>query len=153
MKRRLLWGLVLLAGLLGLGYGLWWLISQDPGYVLLAFKGFRYQSSLWAFLALLLVTGLLGWALRRALRLLLLSLGVVNPWSRLHRGRRSVRPRRARRRSRCSTALRASRHHWRRTSSPRAPDRPTAWSTAGARWPGRPKAHRCGQVTDRPASS
>lgn len=88
MKRRLLWGLVLLAGLLGLGYGLWWLISQDPGYVLLAFKGFRYQSSLWAFLALLLVTGLLGWALRRALRLLLLSLGVVNPWSRLHRGRR-----------------------------------------------------------------
>ena len=88
MKRRLLWGLVLLAGLLGMGYALWWLISQDPGYVLLAFKGFRYQSSLWAFLALLLVTGLLGWALRRALRLLLLSLGVVNPWSRLHRGRR-----------------------------------------------------------------
>ncbi len=62
MKRRLLWGLVLLVGLLGLSYGLWWLISQDPGYVLLAFKGFRYQSSLWAFLALLLVTGRLGWA-------------------------------------------------------------------------------------------
>lgn len=63
-------------------------IAEHKGYVLVAYQGFRYESSLWAFLALVAVLGLLLYALRLLVRLLLVSIGLVNPWSRLHRSRR-----------------------------------------------------------------
>jgi HemY protein len=86
MKRFYLLLLVLAAivGLTLLGLA----IAQHQGYVLLAYKGFRYESSLWAFVALLLALWLLLYLLKLLLRLGLTSLGLVNPWSGLHRTRR-----------------------------------------------------------------
>ena len=63
-------------------------IAAHKGYVLIAFQGFRYESSLWAFVALVLVLWLLVYLLRLFLRLLATYGGLVNPWSRLHRSRR-----------------------------------------------------------------
>lgn len=63
-------------------------IAEHPGYVLFAYKGFRFESSLWAFLGLLLLLGGLFWGLRLALGLLVTSGGVVNPWSRRNHMRR-----------------------------------------------------------------
>ncbi|WP_277373215.1 heme biosynthesis HemY N-terminal domain-containing protein [Pseudomonas sp. AA-38] len=86
--KRLLWLLVLLA----VGAALYLLslaIEADPGYVLFAYKGFRYQSSLWAFLGLLVVVVLLYYLTKALLRLLLSSTRLANPWSRLHRERRA----------------------------------------------------------------
>ncbi|MDM8348669.1 heme biosynthesis HemY N-terminal domain-containing protein [Pseudomonas sp. sp1636] len=65
-------------------------VAEHKGYVLFAYQGFRYESSLWAFLALLAVVWLALYLLRLLLRLLVASGGLVNPWSRLH-GRRRVR--------------------------------------------------------------
>ncbi|MGE8499950.1 MAG: heme biosynthesis HemY N-terminal domain-containing protein [Pseudomonas sp.] len=76
--------LVVAAGLALLGLA----IAEHKGYVLFAYKGFRYESTLWAFLALVAVGLLLLYLLRALLRLLVTSGGLVNPWSRLHRGRR-----------------------------------------------------------------
>lgn len=86
MKRiyLLLAVLVVAAGLALLGLA----IAEHKGYVLLAYKGFRYESSLWAFLALVAVVLLLLYLVRLLLRVLITSGGLVNPWSRLHRGRR-----------------------------------------------------------------
>lgn len=63
-------------------------ISRHAGYVLIAYDTFRYESSLWAALALLVVIGLVVWLLRGLIRLLTTSGGVVNPWSRRNRSRR-----------------------------------------------------------------
>ena len=63
-------------------------IVEHSGYVLIAWKGLRYESSLWVFLLLVVVTVLLLWTLRWLVRLLLVSGGLVNPWSRRQRGRR-----------------------------------------------------------------
>ena len=63
-------------------------IVEHSGYVLIAWKGLRYESSLWVFLLLIVVTVLLLWTLRWLVRLLLVSGGLVNPWSRRQRGRR-----------------------------------------------------------------
>jgi HemY protein len=86
MRRTYLLLLPLLAiaalALLGLA------IFEHKGYVLFAYKGFRYESSLWAFLLLVLALGLLLWLLRLAIRATLTSLGVINPWSGRHRARR-----------------------------------------------------------------
>ena len=85
--KRLLWLLVLLA----IGAALYLLslaIEADRGYVLFAYKGFRYQSGLWAFLALLLAVVTLYYLTKTLLRLLLRSSRLANPWSRLHRDRR-----------------------------------------------------------------
>ncbi|MCY1518792.1 Protein HemY [compost metagenome] len=86
MKRvyLLLAVLVIAAGLALLGLA----IAEHKGYVLFAYQGFRYESSLWAFLALVAVVWLLLYLLRLLLRLLVTSGGLVNPWSRLHRSRR-----------------------------------------------------------------
>jgi len=65
-------------------------VAEHKGYVLFAYQGFRYESSLWAFLALVAVVWLSLYLLRLLLRLLVTSGGLVNPWSRLH-GRRRVR--------------------------------------------------------------
>lgn len=86
--KRLLWLLVLLA----IGAALYLLslaIEADRGYVLFAYKGFRYQSGLWAFLALLLALTLLYYLTKALLRLLFNSTRLANPWSRLHRERRA----------------------------------------------------------------
>ena len=73
---------ILAAALLGLA------IADQAGYVLIAYKGFRYESTLWVFLALAL--GL--WALLFSVRLLLGLMGasgrLVNPWSGRNRARR-----------------------------------------------------------------
>jgi HemY protein len=63
-------------------------VAEHKGYVLIAFQGFRYESSLWAFIALLLVLWLTVYLVRMLLRLLATSGGLINPWSRLHRRRR-----------------------------------------------------------------
>ena len=55
---------VLVATLVGLA------ISEQAGYVLIAYKSFRYESSLWSFLALLAVVWLLVVLVRLVLRLL-----------------------------------------------------------------------------------
>ncbi|HSX70261.1 MAG TPA: heme biosynthesis HemY N-terminal domain-containing protein, partial [Pseudomonas sp.] len=63
-------------------------VAEHSGYVLIAWKGLRYESSLWVFLLLIALAVLLVWGLRALLRLLLVSGGLVNPWSRRQRGRR-----------------------------------------------------------------
>lgn len=65
-------------------------IAEQAGYVLIAYKGFRYESSLWATLGLLALLWLLVHGLRMLVRLLGASGGVVNPWSR-YNSRRRVR--------------------------------------------------------------
>ena len=85
--KRLFWLLLLLAIAAGL-YLLSLAIEADRGYVLFAYKGFRYQSGLWAFLGLLVVVVVLYYLIKWTLRLLLSSTRLANPWSRLHRDRR-----------------------------------------------------------------
>lgn len=63
-------------------------IAEDAGYVLLAYKNFRFESSVWATLALLLVLGLLAWSIKLVVELVTASTGLVNPWSRRNRSRR-----------------------------------------------------------------
>ena len=63
-------------------------ISRHTGYVLIAYDTFRYESSLWAALALLIAIALVIGLVRGLIRLLTTSGGVVNPWSRRNRSRR-----------------------------------------------------------------
>ncbi|VVO44612.1 heme biosynthesis protein HemY [Pseudomonas fluorescens] len=70
------------AALLGLA------IAEHAGYVLIAYKSFRYESSLWATLALLAIIWLVVWGVKLLIELLTTSGGVVNPWSRRNRSRR-----------------------------------------------------------------
>lgn len=63
-------------------------IAEDAGYVLIAYKSFRYESSLWATLALLVILGLLVWGIKLLVELVTASTGLVNPWSRRNRSRR-----------------------------------------------------------------
>lgn len=63
-------------------------ISRHAGYVLIAYDTFRYESSLWAALALLIAIAFVVWLVRGLIRLLTTSSGVVNPWSRRNRSRR-----------------------------------------------------------------
>lgn len=62
--------------------------TPEPGYVLIAFEGFRFESSLWFTLALLVSLWLL-WRLSWWLVSLLGASGrVINPWSRRNNQRR-----------------------------------------------------------------
>lgn len=63
-------------------------IADQAGYVLIAYRGFRYESSLWVALALLVLLVLLLYGVRLALRGLGVSGGWVNPWSLRHHRRR-----------------------------------------------------------------
>ncbi len=63
-------------------------IAEHSGYVLIAYQNFRYESSLWATLALLVVVLLLIVMVRWLIYLLTTSGRVVNPWSRRNRRRR-----------------------------------------------------------------
>lgn len=82
--------LLLLTVLLG-AVGAWlYFVAEapQPGYVLIAFDGFRFESSLWFTLGLLLGLWLLWRSLWWLLALTRASGRVVNPWSRRNRGRR-----------------------------------------------------------------
>ena len=74
--------LIVAAALVGIA------ISRHAGYVLISYDSFRYESSLWAALALLIVLALLLWLVRLVIRLVTTSGRVVNPWSRRNRSRR-----------------------------------------------------------------
>ncbi|AKF48913.1 heme biosynthesis protein HemY [Pseudomonas syringae] len=63
-------------------------IAEHSGYVLIAYQNFRYESSLWATLALLVAALLVIALLRLLISLLTTSGRVVNPWSRRNRRRR-----------------------------------------------------------------
>lgn len=84
MKRIyvILFVVIAAAALLGLA------IAEHAGYVLIAYKNFRYESSLWATLALLAVLWLVVWGVKVLIELVATSGGVVNPWSRRNRSRR-----------------------------------------------------------------
>jgi HemY protein len=84
MKRAyvVLFVLVVAAALIGVA------ISRHAGYVLISYDAFRYESSIWAALALLLAVLFILWLLRMLIALLTTSGGVVNPWSRRNRSRR-----------------------------------------------------------------
>lgn len=84
MKRAYLLVVVAIvaAALLGIA------VARHSGYVLIAYDSFRYESSLWATLGLLVVVVLLALLVRFVLRLVFTSGGVVNPWSRRNRSRR-----------------------------------------------------------------
>ncbi|MGE6793628.1 heme biosynthesis HemY N-terminal domain-containing protein [Pseudomonas guineae] len=88
--KRIYWLLLILVLVAGVAswifFGL--PLAEHKGYVLIAFQGFRYESSVWAFVAALLVLWLLVYLLRLSLRLLVASGGLLNPWSRLHSRRR-----------------------------------------------------------------
>lgn len=73
---------VLLASLLGVA------IAENAGYVLIAYKNFRYESTLWVFIALFAVLAVIGWLKWRIWRLLGASGQLINPWSKRHRARR-----------------------------------------------------------------
>jgi HemY protein len=63
-------------------------IAEHSGYVLIAYQNFRYESSLWATLGLLVVLWLVIWVVRLLIRLVTTSGSVANPWSRRNRSRR-----------------------------------------------------------------
>lgn len=85
MKRVYLLAVVAIAVAAALGIA----IAKHSGYVLVAYGGFRYQSGLWAALGALLVIVLGLLLLRYLIGLVLTSTGVVNPWSRRNRSRRT----------------------------------------------------------------
>ncbi|WP_397450537.1 heme biosynthesis protein HemY [Pseudomonas sp. NA-150] len=84
MKRAylILFAVIVIAALVGVA------IAEHPGYVLIAYKNFRYESSLWAALGLLLAIWLVVLLVRASLGVVLASNGVVNPWSRRNHSRR-----------------------------------------------------------------
>ncbi|NWB91172.1 heme biosynthesis HemY N-terminal domain-containing protein [Pseudomonas agarici] len=84
MKRFIAIALLVIvaAGLLGFA------ISRHAGYVLIAYDSFRYESSLWAFLGVLLVLWLVYRLVRFLVGLVTASSSAANPWSRRNRSRR-----------------------------------------------------------------
>ncbi|MBV6289515.1 heme biosynthesis HemY N-terminal domain-containing protein [Pseudomonas aegrilactucae] len=85
MKRAYLWVVlaIVAATLLGIA------VARHSGYVLIAYDSFRYESSLWATLGLLVAVLVLVLLVRFTLGLVFTSSGVVNPWSRRNRSRRT----------------------------------------------------------------
>lgn len=85
MKRVYLLAVVAIvaAALLGIA------VARHSGYVLIAYDSFRYESSLWATLGLLVAVVLALWLLKVLVGLVFTSTGLVNPWSRHNRSRRT----------------------------------------------------------------
>lgn len=85
MKRAYLWVVlaIVAATLLGIA------VARHSGYVLIAYDTFRYESSLWATLGLLVAIVLVLWLIRLLVGIVLTSSGVVNPWSRRNRSKRT----------------------------------------------------------------
>ncbi|MEE3157459.1 MAG: heme biosynthesis HemY N-terminal domain-containing protein [Pseudomonadota bacterium] len=67
---------VLVAALLGMA------IAQDPGYMLIAWRHFSIETSIWVGLGFLLAFWLLLMLTRTLLRMLTASGRRINPWSR-----------------------------------------------------------------------
>jgi len=85
MKRLYVIVFVAIAAAVGLGLG----IAKHPGYVLIDYPHvFRYESGLWSTLAALVALVVLVFVLWALLSLVLVSAGVVNPWSGRNRERR-----------------------------------------------------------------
>lgn len=84
MKRTylILLAVVLCAAALGM------FIVEHTGYVLISWKTFRYESSLWMFLAVLAGALAVLYGLRTLIKMTLVSTGLVNPWSRRNQSRR-----------------------------------------------------------------
>ena len=84
MKRTYLILLIVVACAAALGM----FIAEHTGYVLISWKSFRYESSLWVFLAVLTVIIAMLYGLRTLIKMTLISSGLINPWSRRNQGRR-----------------------------------------------------------------
>ncbi|KPA89624.1 heme biosynthesis-associated TPR protein [Pseudomonas asplenii] len=84
MKRFIAIALLVIAVVGLVGYA----IYRHAGYVLIAYDSFRYESSLWAFLAVLLVLWLVYRLLKWLVGLVTASSSAANPWSRRNRSRR-----------------------------------------------------------------
>ncbi|WP_159814385.1 heme biosynthesis protein HemY [Pseudomonas sp. 18058] len=84
MKRLYVIVFLVIAATAALGFA----VAQQSGYVLIAYKSFRYEASLWATLGLIAVLWLLIWGIKALIELVMTSSGVVNPWSRRNRSRR-----------------------------------------------------------------
>jgi HemY protein len=78
--------LFLFALLVALGVAV--VMADEPGYVLFSYNSFRYESSFWGFLALIVTAIIALYLLRLALSALGVSGRVVNPWSRYNKQRR-----------------------------------------------------------------
>lgn len=75
---------IAVAALVGIG------MAHHSGYVLISYGNFfRYESSVWATLAVLLGVWLLFLLVRYLISVVFVSGGVVNPWSRRNRDRRT----------------------------------------------------------------
>ena len=83
--KRFAFVLILFVAIVGF---LGWAIARDPGYVLISYDRFRYESSFWIFLGLIACLWLLAMVVHWLLGLLHTSGALVNPWSRRHRERR-----------------------------------------------------------------
>ncbi|HKM36253.1 MAG TPA: heme biosynthesis HemY N-terminal domain-containing protein [Thiopseudomonas sp.] len=84
MKRTYLILLAVVACAAALGM----FIVEHTGYVLISWKSFRYESSLWMFLAVLAGVLAILYGLRTLIKMTLISTGLVNPWSRRNQSRR-----------------------------------------------------------------
>ena len=85
MKRTYLILLIVVACAAALGM----FIAEHTGYVLISWKSFRYESSLWVFLAVLAAVFAVLYGLRTLLKMALISTGLINPWSQRNQSRRS----------------------------------------------------------------
>ncbi len=85
MKRTYLILLIVVACATALGM----FIAEHTGYVLISWKSFRYESSLWVFLAVIAAVFAVLYALRTLLKMALASTGLINPWSQRNQSRRN----------------------------------------------------------------
>lgn len=85
MKRALLLAVLVIAVVGLLAYA----ATLHSGYVLIAFDTFRYESSVWATLALIVTVAVVLWLVKVLIGLVFTSTGLVNPWSRHNRSRRT----------------------------------------------------------------
>ena len=84
MKRTYLILLIVVACAAALGM----FIAEHTGYVLISWKSFRYESSLWVFLAVLAGVLAILYGIRTLIKMAFVSTGLVNPWSRRNQSRR-----------------------------------------------------------------
>ena len=84
MKRTYLILLAVVACAAALGM----FIAEHTGYVLISWKSFRFESSLWVFLAVLAAVLAILYGIRTLIKMALVSTGLVNPWSRRNQSRR-----------------------------------------------------------------
>lgn len=84
MKRTYLILLVVVAIAAALGM----FIAEHTGYVLISWKSFRFESSLWVFLAVLAVVLAILYVIRILIKMVLVSSGLINPWSSRNQSRR-----------------------------------------------------------------